>query len=126
MGLWAMTPTCPWTQAPTSGCLGLSPTETGVVSPRGPASSGPLRPSTLPCFDLQPPGPPAGAYSFGHSLCCAAFSQGTLSGLFNEDNEERLSWVGRVLDTASFHSHMLTVRVLGPVLGSGTPQDIQS
>lgn len=89
VGLWAMTPACPWTQTPATGCLGLSCTRAGKLCPQGLCQLHPLRPCTLARSPL--------ALMLGHilwtfSLLCCSQPRGTLSGLFKEDTEERLGW----------------------------------
>lgn len=72
---------CPGAQAMAIGSVwGLNkslpspePQRVGVVPFRGPASSGPLRPSTLACFDLPPFPLHTGSHSLG-TLSAVLFS----------------------------------------------------
>lgn len=60
----------------------------GILPSRGPASSGPLRPSTLACFDLHHLWASCWVIFFGYSVCCAAPSpEASLSHLFKEDSK---------------------------------------
>lgn len=75
-------------------------------------------PSALTCFDLQPLGPHAGAYSLDSLSAVLLSARGTLSGLFYEERlGERAGC--RILPVPTV---MLAVPALGPVLGSGAPK----
>lgn len=86
---------------------------------RGPASSGPLRPSTLACFDPQPLGPHAASYSLGTWSAMLFSAQGTSFLVFSKKTLKR-DWVGwgehQVLPISTV---IEPLPALGPVLGSG-------
>lgn len=96
-----------------------------MMPSRGPASSGPLRSSTLACFDPQPLGPHAASYSLGTWSAMLFSAQGTFFLVFSKKTLKRY-WVGRggrqVLPVSTV-TCLLSIEPLpapGPVLGSGT------
>lgn len=102
----------------------------GSLPSRGPASSGPLRPSTLACFDLHHLWASCWAIFFGYSVCWAVPSPGAiLSHLFKEDSNGAESG-GEAPSPGCFRSRVLAVHWAPPCsrpwAGLWDPQDTQS
>lgn len=133
-GVHAQEPRSPhcWQKALSLACswIGLTlspirPTGAGRAALQGPAGSGPLRPSTLACFDPQPLGPRAASYSLGTWSAMLCSAQGTSFQFFSKKIMRRVwvGWGGRQVLPVSIVTCLLSIEPFpapSPVLGSGT------